>query len=51
MAVPPRMVKASTTIDDGMNSTPKMNCRMVRPREILATNTPTNGDHETHQAQ
>ena len=51
MAVPPSTVKAMTTMDEGMNSTPRMNWRIVRPREILATKTPTNGAQETHQTQ
>ena len=51
MVVPPKMVKAAMMIAEGINSTPRTNWRMVRPREILATNTPTNGDQDTHHAQ
>lgn len=32
----------------GISSTTVKNSRMVRPLEILAINTPTNGDHDTH---
>ena len=35
----------------GAATTPMMNSRMVRPREMRATNMPTNGAQETHQAQ
>ena len=35
----------------GTNSTPVTNSRMVRPRETLAMNIPTNGDHESHHPQ
>ena len=35
----------------GIKSTPRMNSRMVLPREILAMNMPTNGDQDIHQAQ
>ena len=34
-----------------MTSVPATNCRMVRPREIRARNSPTNEAHATHQAQ
>ena len=51
IAVPPRTAKASTMIEEGISSTPSTNCRMVRPREIFAVNTPTKGAQLTHQAQ
>ena len=51
MVVPPRMVKAATMMAEGISNTPSTNWRMVRPREILATKTPTNGDQDTHHAQ
>jgi hypothetical protein len=35
----------------GTNSTPPMNSRIVRPREMRAMNMPTNGDQEIHQPQ
>ena len=35
----------------GTKSTPTMNSRIVRPREMRAMNMPTNGDQEIHQAQ
>ena len=35
----------------GIATTPMMNSRIVRPREMRATNVPTNGAHEIHQAQ
>ena len=38
-------------IEEGISSTPSTNWRMVRPREILAVNTPTKGAQLTHQAQ
>ena len=41
----------TTTNADGTPSTPTTNWRMVRPREILATNIPTNGAHVTVHAQ
>ena len=51
MAVLPNTVNHSTPNSDGMTSTPKMNSRMVRPREMRAMKSPTNGAHEHHQAQ
>lgn len=36
---------------NGTTSTPKMNCRNVRPREMRARKSPTNGAQATHQAQ
>ncbi len=35
----------------GMNSTPKTNSRIVRPREMRAMNRPTKGAQAIHQAQ
>src|SRR5699024_496068 len=37
-------------IPDGTSATTMTNSRMVRPREILAMNMPTNGDQEIHHA-
>lgn len=51
IVVPPRMVKAQTMMAEGISKTPRMYWRMVRPREILATKTPTKGDQDTHHAQ
>lgn len=51
MAVPPKIEKASTQMAVGASSTTVTYWRRVRPREICATNAPTNGAHETHQAQ
>ena len=51
MVVPPMTVNAAMITDAGMNSAPRTNWRMVRPREIFATNTPTKGAQLTHQAQ
>ena len=34
---------------DGTKSTPTTNSLIVLPREILAINSPTNGDQESHQ--
>ena len=35
----------------GMNNTPTMNSRMVRPLDTRAINIPTKGDQEIHHAQ
>jgi hypothetical protein len=35
----------------GAITVPRMNWRMVRPRDTRAMNNPTNGDQESHQAQ
>ncbi|MNT48601.1 hypothetical protein D3C72_1853910 [compost metagenome] len=35
----------------GTKSTPQMNSRMVRPREMRAMNNPTKGDQDSHQPQ
>ena len=51
MAVPPMMVKATTMIVIGRNSTPSTYWRMVRPCEILAVKMPTKGAQLTHHAQ
>ena len=51
MAVPPKTENASTQITVGASSTTLTYWRRVRPREMRATNTPTNGAHETHHAQ
>ena len=51
MALLPNTVIHSRLNAVGTNSTPRMNSRRVRPREMRAINSPTNGDHEIHQAQ
>ena len=51
------LVKMGTTANQkkpkpvGAATTPTMNSRIVRPREMRATNMPTNGAQEIHQAQ
>ena len=50
-AEPPKAVNHKNKMVIGINNTPKINSRMVRPREIRATNTPTNGDQLIHHAQ
>ena len=51
MALLPNTVIHSRLKAVGTSSTPMMNSRMVRPREMRAMNMPTKGDHEIHQAQ
>ena len=51
MAVFPNTVIHRKVKPVGTSSTPMMNCRTVRPREIRAMNMPTNGDQAIHQAQ
>ncbi len=51
MAEPPKTMNHRMHTEAGTTSTTVTNWRMVRPREILAMNMPTNGDHESHQAQ
>src|SRR6056300_1561987 len=47
----PNTVSQRNVKPEGTSSTPRMNSRIVRPREIRAINMPTNGDHEIHHAQ
>ena len=35
----------------GQTKPPKMTCRTVRPREMMATKKPTKGAHVIHHAQ
>ena len=51
MAVLPNTVIHRKVNSTGTSSTPVMNSRMVRPREMRAINMPTKGDHEIHQPQ
>ena len=51
MVVPPMIVNAPTITAAGMNRAPRTYWRMVRPFEIFAMNTPTNGAQLTHHAQ
>ena len=47
----PKVVNHKKVKPEGTKSTPRINSRMVRPRDMRAMNMPTNGDQETHQAQ
>src|SRR5215218_50563 len=51
MAAPPRTENHTKLTTLGARMTPKTNSRMVRPREILAIKTPTNGAQLIHHAQ
>ena len=51
MPVPPTTANHRKPNPVGAATTPMMNSRIVRPREMRATNIPTKGAHETHQAQ
>ncbi|MOA57473.1 hypothetical protein D3C78_1816600 [compost metagenome] len=51
MALLPKIDIQARVKPRGISNTPKTNSRMVRPREIRAMNSPTNGDHAIHQAQ
>ena len=51
MAVSPKMVNQMTQNREGTAKTPKMNSRMVRPREMRAMKSPTKGAQEHHHAQ
>ena len=51
IAVLPNTVIHSRVKAVGTSSTPVTNSRMVRPREIRAMNSPTNGDQASHQPQ
>src|SRR5215210_6931179 len=51
MGDPPRTENHTKLTTLGARTTPKTNCRIVRPREILAMKTPTNGAQLIHHAQ
>ena len=51
MPLLPKMENQAKMKPSGMNITPKTNSRKVRPREMRAMNSPTNGAQATHQAQ
>src|SRR5699024_12569868 len=51
MALPPSTENHRKVTSVGTSNTPETNSRTVRPREIRAMNTPTNGDQEIHQTQ
>jgi hypothetical protein len=51
IADPPKTVNHRKLKSVGAKSTPKTNCRIVRPREIRAMNVPTKGAQEIHHAQ
>ena len=50
-AVPPNTENHTNAASVGASTVPRMNSRMLRPRETRAMNRPTNGDQLTHQAQ
>jgi hypothetical protein len=50
-ADPPKIANQTSVKRVGMVRTVKTNSRMVRPREMRAMKSPTNGDHEIHHAQ
>ena len=49
MAAFPNVPIHIKTISDGTITTPKTNSLMDLPKETLAINRPTNGDHANHQ--
>ena len=51
MAAPPRTENHTKLTTLGARMTPKTNSRMVRPREMRAMKTPTNGAQLIHHAQ
>jgi hypothetical protein len=51
MAVFPKMVIHRKMTKVGTRRTPRINCRMVRPKDTLAINMPTKGDQAIHQDQ
>ena len=51
MPVPPTTANQRNPKPVGAATTPITNSRIVRPREMRATNMPTKGAQETHQAQ
>ena len=50
-AAPPNTENQTKPARVGAATVPRMNSRMVRPRDTRAMNSPTNGDHAIHQAQ
>src|SRR5699024_5579041 len=50
-AVPPKAVNQMIAIRDGTSKTPVINCRIVRPLEILAINSHIKGAQAICQAQ
>ena len=51
IAAPPKTQNQTRLTRLGTRITPLTNWRIVRPREMRAMNMPTNGVHESHQAQ
>ncbi|MNT71650.1 hypothetical protein D3C72_2101580 [compost metagenome] len=51
MALFPNTDSQARVKPSGISSTPQTSSRTVRPREIRATNMPTKGAQEIHQAQ
>ena len=51
MALLPKIENQAKIKPNGINITPSTNSRKVRPREMRAIKSPTNGAHATHQAQ
>jgi hypothetical protein len=50
-AVPPNTENQTKAASVGTATVPRMNSRIVRPRDTRAMNSPTKGDHDTHHAQ
>ncbi|MCY1211510.1 hypothetical protein D9M72_232230 [compost metagenome] len=50
-AAPPNTENHAKPTSVGAITVPRMNWRIVRPRDTRAMNRPTNGDHASHQAQ
>ncbi|MNY71187.1 hypothetical protein D3C86_2094730 [compost metagenome] len=50
-AVLPKIDSHARVKPSGISSTPMITSRMVRPREMRATNRPTNGAQAIHHAQ
>ena len=50
-AVPPNTENHTNAASVGASTVPRMNSRIVRPRETRAMNRPTKGDQLIHQAQ
>src|SRR5690625_3333358 len=51
IAVSPKTVIHKKVKPVGKSVTPKINSRMLRPRDTRAINIPTKGDHDNHQPQ
>ena len=51
MPVPPSTANQMNPTMEGTSSTPVMNSRTVRPREMRAMKMPTKGAQEIHQPQ